>query len=400
MKKVLTIILSATLIVSAAGCTSRLLPMRREISDLRLVQVVGIDKPEALSGYHSITIASKKMTDQGSGSGQSAGGNKSLVDTAEGRTLFEAARNIQTHSDKTIFWGHVDYYLIGEDAARDNISKYIDFFARDNEYHIDAKVYIVKGMTAKSLIEQFNKSDFYIVDKLDNMKELVKLLSLSESMKLSELMRYIDMHSGSARVPCIELVQREGSSGQAVVDIETSGYAILKDLKLVSFIDGKISRGVNLITNKVGTSIVVVKDLKGKDASLEITSGKTEVIPRFAGTELEEVTLKVKIKCNLGEVQSQQRTFYDKNFKHMEAQLNETLENEMQLVLDQVLKTESDCLDICDAIRLKTPIQWHRIESQWMQVMTRVRYRVKVESVIERSYELNEPNGYGGWTET
>jgi spore germination protein KC len=364
-----------------------------------LVQVVGIDKIDDSS---SITVASKKLTEEGNqqsqsgGSGQSAGGNKALVDFAEGRTLFEAARNIQIRSDRTIFWGHVEYFLIGEDAAKENIAKYIDFISRDNEFHFDSKVYIVKGMTAKDLIQQFNESDTYIADKLDSLGEAVKLVSISEEMKLSDLMRFIDIHWGSARIPCIKLVKYEEAVSRKIIDIKSSGYAIIANLKLASFIDQDISRGLNMISNKIGSSIVAVKDLHGNNVYLEITSGRTEVIPHFAGDTLEEVTLKTKIKSNLGEIQSQQRSFYEENFKHLEAQLNETLKNEMQLVLDTVLKAESDCLGICDAIRIKRPVKWHRIESRWMEIVARIRYRIEVESTIERSYDLNEPSGYRG----
>jgi hypothetical protein len=235
-----------------------------------------------------------------------------------------------------------------------------------------------------------------MVDKLDSLEGMVKMLSISEEMKLSKLMRFVDLHSGSARVPCIELVQREGRSGEIVIDIEPCGYAVFADLKLVTYIDRDISRGVNLISNTIGSAVEVVKDLEGKDASLEITSGRTEIIPHFIGNELDEVVLRTRIKCNLGEIQSQQKSFYEKNFKHMEAQLDEAIKNDMQRVLDIVLKAESDCLGICDGIRLKTPVKWHRIEPQWMEIVTRVRYRIEVESILERSYQLNEPNGYRG----
>jgi len=162
------------LLLNLTGCKHSFLPPRKEIDDLQLVQVIGIDKLSYSTNDCMLTVASKNLEvggsqEQSGGTDGSSGGSKSkaLVLTSTGKTFFDAARNIQTHSNKTIFWGHSQYYLIGEEAAKDNISKYIDFFTRDHELRIDSKVYIVKGSTAKDLIEQFNKSEYYIAEKLD-----------------------------------------------------------------------------------------------------------------------------------------------------------------------------------------------------------------------------------------
>jgi spore germination protein KC len=389
--------------LSSTGCNTDFLPRRREIDDLQLVQVIGIDKSINNPDNFMITIASKKLTEEGSqdstgngSGGENKGGQKALIVTAEGKTAFDAARNIQTHSDKTIFWGHTGYYLIGEEAAKENIAKYIDFFTRDHELRIEAKIYIVKGSTAKELMEMSNKSDFYIIDKLDNLGENIKFLSTSEEMKVSDLMRFIDIHHGSARVPSIELVSRADRSVAQLFDIESYGYAIFKSLKLVGHMGRDVSRGVNLITNNVGSSVVVVKDLSGQDASLEIIQSNAEVIPHFKDDKLSEVTIQVKVKSNLGEVQSQMDVINEKSIHFMEDQQSEILEKEMKDVIKKVVDLESDCLEICDRIRIRRPLKWHKIEKQWMQILPNLKFNVQVESVIERTYDLREPSGYKG----
>lgn len=160
MRKIIIGTVLMLLLANLTGCKNSVLPQRKEIDDLQLVQVVGIDKLEDSIYNCMVTIASKNLETEGGqdGSGNTAGDTGSskaqaLILTSEGKTIFDAVRKIQTHSNKTIFWGHCEYYLIGEDAARDNISKYIDFFTRDHELRIDFKVYIVKGSTAVSIIK-------------------------------------------------------------------------------------------------------------------------------------------------------------------------------------------------------------------------------------------------------
>ncbi|HHV95767.1 MAG TPA: Ger(x)C family spore germination protein [Clostridiaceae bacterium] len=388
------------LLINLTGCKKSILPQGKEINDLQLVQVIGIDKLPGGSNDCLLTIASKNLEIGGeqvstvsTGENISAGKRKALILTSTGKTIFEAVRKIQTHSNKTLFWGHSGYYLIGEEAARENIAKYIDFFTRDHELRIESKIYIVKG-SARDLIEQFNQSDFYIYDKLESLGRNFKLVSISEEMKIHELMRFIDIHHASARVPCIYLVNREGEAGKEIKDIESYGYAIFKDLKLVGFIPPDISRGINLITNNVNTSIVVVKDIEGQDVSLEIIDSNTEVIPRFNGDNLESILIKAKVFSNLGEIQSQIDFTKEDSISYMESQQSEILETEMKSVLEKVLEFESDCLEICDRIRLKKPLKWHKIEDKWMEIFLNTKFDIQVESIIRRTYELREPSGY------
>ncbi|HHU50178.1 MAG: Ger(x)C family spore germination protein [Caldicoprobacterales bacterium] len=403
--KTLVISLIVVVVLSISGCRTATLPQRREIDDLLLAEVLGLDKSTEVPGNHIITIASRKLDqseggqtqqDGGGGEGKISPGSKALITTAQGKTLFDAARNIQNNTDKTLFWAHTKYFLIGEEAARDDIAKYIDFISRDHEFQLNGKVYIVKGTTAKDLMIKFNQSEFYIADKLESLGRSYKLLGTSEELELVELMRFFDIHFGSARIPCIQLVDRESDKGQKAPDIESDGYAIAADLKLVTYTGRDISRGVNLITNNIDSSIVTVKDLNGEDVSLEIIFSNTEAIPHFTGDILEEVTLRTKVVSNLGEIQSQVPSIYEENIEYMEAQQSAILENEMRKVLEVVRESESDCLNICDMIRLRNPVKWHKIEKRWNEILQYLKIHVEVESRIRRSYELDQPSGIKG----
>jgi len=401
MRKILVGIGLIFLIANLTGCEKGILPEGREIDDLQLVQVIGIDKLSDGSNDCMITVASKNLEigsnkDSSGGTGGFTGGStsKALVLTARGKTVFDAVRNIQTHSNKTIFWGHSEYYLIGEDAARENISKYIDFFTRDHELRIESKVYIVKVSNAKQLIEEFNHSDFYIADKLESLGHNLKLLSISKELKVHELIKFLDIHNGSARIPCVHLTTRDTEEGKNIKDLECDGYAIVSDLRLVGFIGRDISRGINFITNTVDSSIVTVKDPTGQDVSLEVIDSHTKVIPRFNGDTLESILLKTKVISNLGEIQSQMEFTDESTISLMESQESEILKTEMKKALEEVVKLKSDCLEICDRISLRRPLKWHKIKDEWIQIFPNVKIDIEVDSKILRTYELVEPSGY------
>jgi len=404
MRKTVVCAVLLLLTVNFTGCEKSILPKRNEINDLQLVQVIGIDKLPDDTNDCMVTIASKNLEATGGqeSSGSMGGGtrgssgsskSKALVLTARGKTIFDAVRNMQTHSTKTIFWGHSEYYLIGEDAARDNIAKFIDFFVRDHELRIDSKIYIVKGSTAKDMIEQYNLTGMFILDKLESLGQNIKLLSNSEEMQIHKLIRFIDVHHASARVPCVYLTNRDSDGGKQVKDVEIYGYAMFSGFKLAGFIGTDISRGVKLITNTVESSIVTVKDTTGQDASLEIIDSETKVIPYFNGDDLESILLKTKVTSNIGEIQSQAAFSDEKSIKHMGAQQSEILKNEMKKVIEEVVKYKSDCLEICDGIRLSRPVKWHKIKDRWLELFTSIPIDVQVDSNIQRTYDIREPSG-------
>jgi spore germination protein KC len=404
MRRIIVCTVLILLLLNLTGCKNSFLPKPKEINDLQLVQVIGVDKLTDDPNDCMVTIASKNLEaggeressgNMGGGTNQNPGSSKlkALVLTSRGKTIFDAVRNMQTHSSKSIFWGHAEYYLIGEEAAKDDINKYIDFLIRDHELRIESKVYIVKGTTAKDLIEKFNLSGFFILDKLDSLGQNISLLSNSEEMPIHRLIRFIDVHHASARVPCIQLVNRDSETGMQIKDIDTCGYAIFGSFKLAGFIGTDISRGVNLITNTIDTSVVTIKDKTGKDVSLEIIDSDTKVVPYFNGDELEGILLKTKVTSNIGEVQSQTNFTDEDSIKHMASHQSEVLKNEMKSALEEVVKHRSDCLEICDRIRLSRPLKWYKIKDRWMQLFPSVPIDIKVESSIQRTYDIRDPIG-------
>src|SRR5690606_20830626 len=155
----------------------------------------GIDESKEIPGNVVITIASKRLNEDAQSDSKSGpGGNqpkseKALILSAEGESVFQAVRKLQLHSDRSIFWGHSSYYLISGSAMKDNVFKYIDFFTRDHELRIESNIYVVKDVEALEMIKKISESDYYIVDKLDSLGRNIKVLSTSEEMKISDLMR-------------------------------------------------------------------------------------------------------------------------------------------------------------------------------------------------------------------
>lgn len=186
-----------------AGCNKSFFPVKTEIEQFEVVQVVGIDKcteePENIM-VSLITLEEKEAFGNG-------GNSQKLytVFSESAPTVFEAVRRIKSHSDRKVFFGYIDYVIIGETAARENFQKYFDIMSRDHEIRLSPKVFIAEGCTAREFMEKTTSENKFIVDRLDNLKTDIDVLSSFDRVTILEVMNMMDNRSGAFVLPILKL---------------------------------------------------------------------------------------------------------------------------------------------------------------------------------------------------
>lgn len=399
MRKLIFLIVACT--VFFTGCKDgSILPKRNEIQRLEMLRVIGLDKSED-SGLLKVTVTSKREE----GGGGNSGGNgeekpkqKAIVLTSEGKTMFSAERKFQTYTDKEIFFGHVDYYLFGEDAAKEDFTKYIDFFTRDHEMRLDSLVFIVRG-EATQLIKKSSTSDYFIADRLEAISKNAGLLSLSGEMRMLKIMGELDQNDIFAfAIPSIKLIQRKedisGIERQPKEDLEIDGYGIIKDFKLIGFLNRAIARGYNFIQNKIAAGTIDLIDKTGNSVAMEIMGNSTKIIPRVENAKVTGITIKSVFETNIDEVHSREDIFTEDILHYLEQQQSEQIIKDMEKCVEYAKENKADFLGIGKAVNLRHPIIWERIKDQWPAIFKDIPIMIKVESKINRTYDIQEPNGY------
>ncbi len=388
-------------VAAVTACSSKNMPNRREIDEMELVRVVGIDKSPADPEMIQLSAASKEQSTAGNKGGELGTGKpKSFLFLSEGKTVFDAARTIQTHTDKKFFWGHVDFILMGEEAARDDIGKYLDFFSRDGELRLDTRVFLVKGTSARELLEKVSGSEVFVADQLKSLEKNVEMLSISEAMELIELMEELDKGHSAGVVPSLFLTEHSGehrgSSEEKTKNIEVDGYAVIKEFKLIDFVGRPYSRGYNFIKNKARSMVIEVEDPAGKAIALELIDSRTRIIPEFEGDQLKKVIFETTFSSNIDEVHSRADVFNEETLTWLEEKQSQKIKEEMEYVIALAQKNKADFLDLGHIINMKHPYKWHAIKEQWNKIFPDLKTDVKVKSKIMRTYDIKEPIGYQG----
>jgi spore germination protein KC len=119
IKKAIFCILS---IFYLAGCWDI-----REINEIGFVMAAGVDKAKD-SDKFVVTVQLANPKPIAAEKGKAAQGEPIWVLSAEGRTIFEAVRELSLVSSRRIVWGHNYIVIIGQSLAENNIGPVIDFF--------------------------------------------------------------------------------------------------------------------------------------------------------------------------------------------------------------------------------------------------------------------------------
>lgn len=406
-KKIALLFTSLIFIVLISGC-SGILPERREIDKLMMIRAVGVDKGEEDPEKICVTVISKRTGESVGEHTEGAAGSKSEIMSNEADTFLEAERQFQTVSDNTLFFGHCEYYLFGEEAAKEGIVKYLDFLSRDHEMRGNAYIYIVEGSTAKEFITKSSNKEVFMPERLEIIGENSKLVTGAKKVELVEFVLWLNNKYSCAVAPTLKLkekdkettVEGQGANGEdggkeqkTSFEIELTGYSVFKDFKLKGILDKKMTRGENFLLNRVASGVIEVRDRDGNMVALEIIDSSTSFKPEFENDEIKKVSINIKLSTNVDEIHSKKSVFTEDTLAFLMDEQSKVIKEEVESVISYAQEINTDFIEIANVIETKHPAKWQNFKDRWDEVFPNLEINVEVKSRINRTYDIREPNG-------
>ncbi len=362
-----------------------------QINDVEFIRAVGFDK--APEGKIRFTIATQRIVTGGERGGPEQ--KLSEIMYSEGRTGFEAARNFWAYFEKRPFFGHLEYILIGEEAAKDGILKYLDFFTRDPEDRLNLNVFVVKGTDAGEMVRQGNTRDKFVFDRLEGIKEHYWGLSMINRVDLMEIMYILDTEYLSLYIPCVKLTEKtENSDGHNEgMDIALEGFAIFEGDRLAGYLEREMARGLSFLRNMAKSGVLNVRARNGSMVALELISSNRKMKPELMDGEL-RVAIEIDLKCNIAEIQSSEGVFDHESLRYLEEQSNQLIMDEVMKVIEFAREKRLDCFAAGDAVMHKYPCKWEDyLEKNWRDIFSEIDFEVTVRTNVSRTYDIKQPIG-------
>lgn len=366
------------------------------IEDNYFVLAVGIDKAETEGKNVKITVLSEKF------GGEKETKKESDIITVEGETVFDAIREFNYFLDKKIFWGHLEYIIIGDKIAKEGILDYTEFFMRDSSTRYDCVVAIAKDIEAEELLRSKEEEKEFIPDTLSSIFANRIWLSSSRKIYLGEAVIIFSNENIDAYLPYLEIKSTNTNTNQKNAEInkenekkseETkeiylTGLAIFKGEKLLDYLDSDKSRAINFLTNKIDSSVILIDDNLGQKLSLEVIDNISKITVELNEDKL-DINIDVSFTTNIAEIASRENIFYFNTLDEIEKRQSETIKSQIEDLINITKENQIDIFNIDKKVELKYPIKWNKTENK-KEIIANAKYSVNVSSKVNRSYHLKE----------
>jgi spore germination protein KC len=361
----------------------------REISDLSIVGGVAIDKNEENNNYIlTVEIASPSQ------SVGEKGGILPKVLRSEGITLFDAIRNMITLSGKRLYWSHTQIAIISNQIAAESLIPELDWLNRDGETRSDINLLISKEKTAGEIFDGEPTTEDMISFFLGNA---LRTQNSVTRFPVTNIFKYISEYRSKSIAPVIPTVSFRVVDTKKIPRIE--GCAIMKNDKLVGYLNGEETKYMLFIKNEVNGGIIpeiVPRDNNKSRVALEINNNKTKIKPVFSNNNL-KIDINIKTDASVGELES--------TINYLEAPVLESLINLSEAKLTSHIKNifeiaqkqlDADIFGIGQSIQINMPKYWKTIEKNWdeefknMKIDINTTINLRNSATISKTLEIGD----------
>ncbi len=365
-----------------------------ELNEMGMVMVTGIDRTEG--GQYKLTVMSALPT---STQGQQGSASNMWIGVARGSSVPDAMRNLNKISPKELTWIHNNYVIIGEAAAREGVGDIMEYFIRDWQNRMDKFVLVAEGEASSIMATpaDTDKSLFRELEGITRNSEKWAKVYISDFMEF--MIHYANKTCDvtAAKIGTYKADRTTLSSSRSEGNVTTGeskilyiyGTAVFKDGKLVGWLDGEETRGLQWFINKINEANVEHSEPeKGIRAVMEVIVAKCNITPFVREGKL-VFRADVNTRGRLIELIGGINIMDIKETERLEKSLAKVIENEMRRVFEKVQKEyKADIFLFGDKLYRTKPSIWREVEEDWDEVFTEVEVEYNVKVVLRGTGEL------------
>ena len=387
MKKIIvTILISSMLIMPLVGCWDM-----REINELGLVMAVGVDKAVAPNNFKvTVQIANPKPVISNAEQINSIS-EPYWVLTAEGKTIFDAIRELTHVSSRRIMWAHNNIVIIGEELAKQSITPVVDFFSHNPELRMQTLVVVSKG-NAKEYMGSKVFMENNPGTSLAGIFGLSKLLG--ESIE-SNFLKLDEEFYGEFSQPSLSIISFKNSKilpeevkTQKQIDtVQLAGVAIFKKDKMIGMIAPNESQGIAWVLNQAKSTIVSAPapEQQNKYASVEMIKVKSKITTEVI-KGMPSVAIKISGTAEIVEEDGFTNLNINEYKKKLEGYVANTIKKDVETSVNKAQKEfKSDILGFSNYIHVQHKKEWDNLSSHWDTIYPKMPITVTAKIIIINS---------------
>lgn len=367
MKRTVCFILSLALLPQLCACS--VLGGARETEQLRVIQTMGVDYAP---GGVLLTLAPASGRDEAA-----------ACLSAEGVSVSAAMEHLRDRSvQEEVFCGHIRNLLLGEEAARQGIGPLLEYLCRSSDLRLETPVFVLQGASANEVMSQAGDARRGIDQLLQAAEARLDYHSDSRYFTAAQISRNLDRFGGSLVCALDFREAAEADTRTAAL----SGFGILKDGKLLHFLDEDEAIGAGFLLGSMGVADVTVHDLEGRPVTLEITASGTDLRPLWAADgSLQGLEIRAEARASLLEGGGRGDESY---IDYLTGQLETAASERIRAVLQLSRRLRADFLGLGGRIELASPAQYRALEQDLGVLLPKLEISISVKGSIIHSNDV------------
>ena len=369
---------------------------RRELKELGIVSAIGIDRDSDTGEilFTSQVVNPSSLKPEGDGKESPI-----KIISSTGDTVYKAIRNVNQEFDRSNFYAHNKVIVIGEELAKEGILPVLDAITRGKESRGYVWICIAKGMQAKDILSVKQQGIEKVpANFLESIHENQKSNFDVTVIQLNDFYKKSLKKGTNPVIGVLKLSEDSISNSNITGQIKLTGGAVVKNDKVVGFLNEKEARGYNWIIDDVKSGILSLPSLleDNKLVSVEIREAKSKIKPIIQGGKISFI-IDIKTSAILVEQQGSatlktRKEQYD-YLNRLEKELKALIEEEVYNVIEKAQKEmNSDIFGFGTRLNKKDPKKWKALKDQWLEgEFQNVAVDVKVYADIGARELLKEP---------
>lgn len=202
----------------------------------------------------------------------------------QGNTVADLSRKMNVGLGRELIYSHMQLLAIGESILREGETQFFDYLERSRETRDNFNVVVVKGRKAEEVLKITNPTEKYATGKLNKQLRIAaREWGSDPDIRLSDLLNARMMPGKGAVMASIQ-VTGDPESGRGNLEnplppsnAVISGLAVIRDMKLLGFMDIKDTRSYLWLKGGLHNTSVTAPLGEGRVFTIRIIKSKTKV---------------------------------------------------------------------------------------------------------------------------
>ena len=441
MRWITKFLLTAIFLFILAYANRHRIPAPTELTTLDLITAGGIDisfgggEGEENKGDEENAAGKKGKSESFSLSYLSSenanpGNDDKNVWNVKSHTFNSAAEQLQSLANKTVKDSHLGYILLGEETARENLSYFIKHYLRTPSIRLDTNVFVTKGMTSEEFFGKALTSDINVNARIDSLLKDRTQVSSFVGRTLKNLLQIYYSEEKTGLIPVLEIIEspvqgdgggnnnnKEGQEDEIDIDDDDEnedgeeyeesdetgggeddgeytfafyGLGIIKNGKLVGFIEKELVRTYIILTKNLTASAIEVTDSEGSLSTFGVKNSRNKISFGFdcSGAPV-KVNFNVSVDVNFDGTFSCDEILTDENIPVLNNLKNEVIKSEIERIIAKSKETGADFLRLGETFAMRHPYRYRHIRDDWHKIFEGLEYDIQVSSTIKRYFNIN-----------